>query len=304
MSDRGFGEANADRFSGFAGLYDRVRPTPPPALAELLCRYAGVDRPRLVVDLGSGTGLSSRWCAVWADEVIGVEPSDDMRVQAERATPVGAAISYRPGWSSDTGLDAGCADIVVAVQALHWMEPDATFAEVARILRPGGVFAAVDADWPPATGDADVEAGWDRCLVLAQVYEDRLAAGADETALHASLAPEVTGPLLSQPSRDLHRDRTHALGVRSWSKGGHLARMAASGQFRCCREVALHESTEGDAGRFLDLLRSQGGIQTLLKRGFSEDELGISDLARLAGERLAGPPRRWWFTYRLRLGVT
>lgn len=29
-------------------------------------------------------------------------------------------------------------------QALHWMEPASTLAEVARILRPGGVFAAYD----------------------------------------------------------------------------------------------------------------------------------------------------------------
>jgi SAM-dependent methyltransferase len=296
--------ANADRFSGFAGLYDRVRPTPPAALADLLCRYAGVSRPSLVVDLGSGTGLSSRWCELWADRVIGVEPSDDMRERAAEATATDLAISYRPGWSTDTGLESGVADIVLAVQALHWMEPDGTLAEVARILRPGGVFAAVDADWPPAVGDADVEAGWDRCLVLAQGYEDRLAAGDDAEALHAPLPPEVTQPLLAQPGRDLHCDRTHALGVQSWSKSGHLGRMAASGRFRWCREVALHAATEGDAGRFVDLLRSQGGIQTLLKRGFSEDELGVTDLARIAAERLGHSPRPWWFTYRIRLAVT
>ena len=71
--------ANATRFSGFADLYDDARPTPPLALAALLASYAGVERPALVVDLGSGTGLSTRWCAPWADRVIGVEPSDDMR---------------------------------------------------------------------------------------------------------------------------------------------------------------------------------------------------------------------------------
>ena len=37
----------------------------------------------------------------------------------------------------------------MAVQALHWMEPAPTFGEVARLLRPGGVFAALDCDWPP-----------------------------------------------------------------------------------------------------------------------------------------------------------
>src|SRR4029077_538929 len=73
--------SNAERFSGFADLYDRVRPTPPDVLAEILCAYAGADRPE-VVDLGSGTGLSSRWAAPWSASVIGVEPSEDMRRKA------------------------------------------------------------------------------------------------------------------------------------------------------------------------------------------------------------------------------
>ena len=29
------------------------------------------------------------------------------------------------------------------------MEPESTLAEVNRILKPGGVFATVDCDWPP-----------------------------------------------------------------------------------------------------------------------------------------------------------
>ena len=53
---------NAERFSGFADLYDRVRPTPPTLLADIVCTYAGTRRPD-VVDLGSGSGLSTRWIA-------------------------------------------------------------------------------------------------------------------------------------------------------------------------------------------------------------------------------------------------
>ena len=73
---------NLDRFSGFADLYDAHRPAPPARLGGVLAAYAGVDRPE-VVDLGSGTGLSSRWAAVWASQVVGVEPNPDMRAQAE-----------------------------------------------------------------------------------------------------------------------------------------------------------------------------------------------------------------------------
>jgi SAM-dependent methyltransferase len=41
--------------------------------------------------------------------------------------------------------------LVTCSQSLHWMEPEPTFAEVARILRRGGVFAAYDYDWPTSS---------------------------------------------------------------------------------------------------------------------------------------------------------
>src|SRR3954468_4102853 len=86
-------DAGAARFFGFAGLYHGVRPLPPADLGRLLAAYCG-GRPELVVDLGSGTGLSAGWARGWADAVVGVEPGDDMRATAEAAAPPG--VTYRP----------------------------------------------------------------------------------------------------------------------------------------------------------------------------------------------------------------
>ncbi len=131
--------------AGFAAHYDRFRPRPPRALLDVLCRYARAEQPALVVDLGCGTGLSTRvWSGV-AERVIGIEPNAAMLAAAEPA----AGVEYREAYSHDTGITAGAADIVTCSQSLHWMEPDATFAEAARVLRRGGVFAAYDYDWPP-----------------------------------------------------------------------------------------------------------------------------------------------------------
>ena len=72
--------------TGFAAGYDSHRPSPPDALLDVLCLEAQVERPQLVVDLGSGTGLSTRAWAGRADEVVGVEASLEMREQAQAAT--------------------------------------------------------------------------------------------------------------------------------------------------------------------------------------------------------------------------
>src|SRR5947209_354958 len=140
---------SSDVWTGKASSYDLVRPTPPPALLDLLTQLIGTPHPALVVDVGSGTGLST---AIWgerAERVIGIEPNADMRKEATHKVedhPYAAHIEYREGVAHQTGLPDGCADIVTAAQSFHWMEPTSTLAEIARILRPGGLFAAYDYD--------------------------------------------------------------------------------------------------------------------------------------------------------------
>src|SRR6266511_2234431 len=86
--------------TGFAAHYDRFRPRPPRVLLDVLCRYARVERPALVVDLGCGTGLSTRiWSGV-AEHVVGIEPNPAMLAAAERAP----GVEYREAFAHDTGL--------------------------------------------------------------------------------------------------------------------------------------------------------------------------------------------------------
>jgi SAM-dependent methyltransferase len=302
MADQLGLEANAARFSGFADLYDRVRPTPPSEIARLVCAYAGTARPALVIDLGSGTGLSTRWCATWADEVIGVEPSADMRAEAAANTR-DETVRYVAGWSHDTGLSSGAADVVIAVQALHWMEPSLTFAEVSRVLRPGGVFVALDCDWPPAVGSVEAEAAWARCRGIVHAYEKRLAAGLTGDELTAPLSGALPA-LPEEFERDPNKDRAMAVGVKAWSKDAHLERLRHSGRFRWCREVCVLEPEVGDADRLVALLRSQGDLQTLLKHGLTAEHLGVDAFAAQARTALGPDPLTFWFTYRVRLGVT
>jgi SAM-dependent methyltransferase len=209
--------------AGFADVYDDARPSPPATLLRALCLLAETERPRLVVDLGSGTGLSTRAWGGLADEVVGLEPNAAMRAVAESRT-ADRGVRYVEGLATDTGLADGSADIVTCSQSFHWMEPEPTLAEAARILRPRGVFAAYDYDLPPLVS-RDVD----------RAFADHL-----------------------RRRRELRERLGLPMGTERWPKREHLARIEASGQFSEVREVVLHGETEGGAERLTRLARSIG----------------------------------------------
>ena len=300
--DASVDHAGRERFSGFAGVYDANRPSPPRSLGPLLVSYANTARP-VVVDLGSGTGLSSRWAAGWAASVTGIEPNDDMRAIAESRPAPG--VEYRRGLAHQTGLAERTADIVLAVQAMHWMEPGPTVAEVARILRPGGVLAVIDADWPPVAGIARAEAAWVAVHRRIRVFETRAAFGETAEDLRRPVADDDPA-LADDDLADPHRNRVMPGGLRSWSKSGHLDRLASSGYFPLTRELVLNEAVDGAADRFVALMRSQGSYQGLARMGLSDEDIGIGDFERevraafLDARSFSGLS----FSWRVRLGVT
>jgi SAM-dependent methyltransferase len=129
----------------FVARYVRSRPRPPTELLTLLSQLCGKDLPDLVVDLGSGTGYSTLAWSRKAARVVGIESNPVMLRQARRAPHV----EYRLTSADRTGLASGTADVVTCSQSFHWMDPKTTIPEIARILRPGGVFAAYDYALPP-----------------------------------------------------------------------------------------------------------------------------------------------------------
>lgn len=292
--------ANARRFDGFADLYDTHRPSPPPELGPLLIRYCGVEAPS-VIDLGSGSGLSTRWAATWAGHVIGVEPGHDMRSVASRR-PV-PNVEYVAGTSDATGLPANSADIVLVVQAMHWMEPAATHTEVARLLRPGGVLATIDADWPPVTGVVAAEAAWRRVSRRIRELEHRAHSSTDLVALRQ---PTGDAPSIGEDHHDPHKDRLMPAGATSWSKSGHLERMTTSGRYVFARELCWHSEHDGGADDFIAVLRSQGSYQGLVALGLTDDDIGVTAFEHdvHAAYTAAGSPPPLGYTWRVRLGVT
>ena len=129
-----------DRFQGLAQLYARHRPSYPAAAVAFILETCGLGPDTLLVDVGCGTGISSRLFAARGVPVLGIEPNDDMRHQAEAEPlpPAGSVPSYRQGSAEATGLPNGVAAAVLAAQAFHWFDAAKALREFHRILRPGG----------------------------------------------------------------------------------------------------------------------------------------------------------------------
>lgn len=138
-----------DRFSGAVDLYVAARPTYPDALLdEVIARSPGPQ----VVDLGAGTGISSRAFARAAARRFGdrarvtaVEPNAAMRAAGESPPSREAVpgVRFVAGDAERTGLGDRSVDLVVGCQAFHWFDLDRALPEIDRVLGVGGVAAAL-----------------------------------------------------------------------------------------------------------------------------------------------------------------
>ena len=95
-----------------------------------------------VLDLGCGGGIMSETLARRGARVIGVDPAKKALAMARsHAEQGGLTIDYREGRGDQLPLADGSVDRVVCVDVLeHIPHLEPVFAEVRRVLRPGGLF--------------------------------------------------------------------------------------------------------------------------------------------------------------------
>ncbi|HYE08534.1 MAG TPA: class I SAM-dependent methyltransferase [Planctomycetota bacterium] len=131
------GDAFKDHFSGHAADYRASRPTYPPALFDWLAEHA--PDAGTAIDLGCGNGQASLGLAERFARVLAIDPSAAQIAQAEPHP----RIVYAVAPAEATGLPAASGDLVLAAQSFHWFDHARFFPELARIARPGALFAAV-----------------------------------------------------------------------------------------------------------------------------------------------------------------
>jgi ubiquinone/menaquinone biosynthesis C-methylase UbiE len=110
-----------------------------PALLE------GIDLGDRALEVGAGPGAATAELSRRADCVVSLEYSHKFCVDLRSRIGAGAVVQ---GDASALPFASGAFSSVVAILMLHHLQSvdaqDKTFAEIQRVLMPGGVFAALD----------------------------------------------------------------------------------------------------------------------------------------------------------------
>ncbi|HEY8996124.1 MAG TPA: class I SAM-dependent methyltransferase [Lacunisphaera sp.] len=124
-----------DHFSAQAAGYARARPNYPSALFTELARLAPGNE--LAWDAGTGNGQAAIALAQHFKQVVATEPSAAQLAQAS----MHPRVQYHRSAETAPMLGNGTVDLVTVAQAAHWFDRTAFYAEVKRVMRPGGAVA-------------------------------------------------------------------------------------------------------------------------------------------------------------------
>lgn len=143
--------------------YKAFRPVYPDACFERILAAVPADRRRRAMDLGAGVGLSTLPLCRWFDEVIAVEKDAAMAAQI---CGLSDKIVVRNIHAEDCVQEPTSVDLVTAAISFYWMDGPRVIENVARWLRPGGVFAVYRYNvprYPPpiqALVDRELHGNW------------------------------------------------------------------------------------------------------------------------------------------------
>jgi ubiquinone/menaquinone biosynthesis C-methylase UbiE len=131
-------------FGRIAAEYDDVRPEYASEALDRAEEALELGPGSRIVDLAAGSGKLTRALARRFDEVVAVEPNEEMRaVLAARSADIDALA----GTAERIPLADDSADAVFVGDAFHWFDGPAAVAELARVLRPHGGVALLWNHW-------------------------------------------------------------------------------------------------------------------------------------------------------------
>lgn len=142
MMVRGSGIGRRHRVRSFdaaAEEYDLARPTYPKEVYDFLDDRCGGLKGKLVGDGGAGTGVVTRQLAERGAHVVAFDPGAGMLGRAVLRSPALRAVIAD---AAAVPIRSDVLDLVCFGQSWHWVDQTPGAAEMARILRAGGQWAA------------------------------------------------------------------------------------------------------------------------------------------------------------------
>jgi SAM-dependent methyltransferase len=130
-------EARRRSFDASAALYDAARPSYPDALADDLLATAG----RRVLEIGAGTGKATVVFARRGASIVAIEPGPSLAAVLRRNV-AGYDVTVE-NTTFEAWPIARSFDLVMAAQAIHWVDPSVRYTKAAEVLAPGGVIAVI-----------------------------------------------------------------------------------------------------------------------------------------------------------------
>ncbi len=132
-------------FDEAALLYDRMRPTYPPALLDDLAELGSLAPGSKILEIGCGTGqltvpLAARGYRVTAVE-LGAGLAGVARQRLAEYPDAEVVIADFDGWTAPESYD-----LVVAATSFHWLDPATRLARCRDALRPGGALAVISTE--------------------------------------------------------------------------------------------------------------------------------------------------------------
>lgn len=133
MSGPGF----RDLFSRDSASYAKFRPRYPAALFAWLATLPA--ERHAAWDCATGSGQAATLLAPHFQRVIGTDASvAQLRVAGHRER-----VGYVASMAEQVALRSRSIDLVTVAQAFHWLDRDRFYAEVERVIKPGGALAVV-----------------------------------------------------------------------------------------------------------------------------------------------------------------
>ncbi|MDX8051378.1 class I SAM-dependent methyltransferase [Lentzea sp. BCCO 10_0798] len=133
----------ADSFGEQAEAYAEHRPDYPVAAIRWALEPLGTDERLDVLDLAAGTGKLTAGLCAEGHRVTAVEPNEQMLSELVRRVH---GVRALPGHAEHIPVPDQTVDAVFVGTAFHWFDQQKALPEIARVLRPGGVLAAMWAE--------------------------------------------------------------------------------------------------------------------------------------------------------------